>query len=246
MANLLADLVRVVFALLGTLVLVFAVQGGTVPVWLLILVVAIFAALGIYLWLSGRSSSGEGAPALAVELQRHREYSVHLQNSLDVLQQILSGEVDAEIPFFIEQALLAPALQIFASKPIANVRLAVLRPDPEEANRWTMSWAAGHSMPGRLKFNQPIADTLVRHAFESGEDQYWDDTEKQTEFRQNPLASHPTRSLVSIPIRRGNEILGVFNAVSSEPQAFDQAEITFLRSLAGVIGVAVGVWLGEI
>lgn len=102
--------------------------------------------------------------------------------------------------------------------------------------------AAGHSAIGKLKYAEPIKETLARHAYESGEPQYWPDTSKQTEFEQNPLASAPMRSLVSIPIREGDEILGVFNAISSEKDAFDDAEQTFLTSLAGVIAVAVSVW----
>ena len=87
-----------------------------------------------------------------------------------------------------------------------------------------MRWSAGHSMIGKLKFAEPIATTLARHAFESGEAQYWADTAAQTEFHQNPHASAPMHSLASIPIREGDEILGVFNAISSEKEAFDYAE----------------------
>jgi GAF domain-containing protein len=95
---------------------------------------------------------------------------------------------------------------------------------------------------GKLKYAEPIKGTLARHAFESGEPQYWPDTSQQTEFQQNPLASAPMCSLASIPIREGDEILGVVNAISSEKDAFDDAEQTFLASLAGVIAVAVSVW----
>jgi putative methionine-R-sulfoxide reductase with GAF domain len=105
-----------------------------------------------------------------------------------------------------------------------------------------MPWAAGHSVVGKSKYDQPIAATMARHAYETGVPQYWEDTESQTEFRQNPLASAPTRSMVSIPIRKGDDILGVFDAVSSEEDAFDRTEQRFLVSLAGVIAVAVSVW----
>lgn len=239
-ANLLADLVRLAIWGLGALILVFAVQGGHVPAWTLIVVIGLFGGLAALGWWLGR----EGG--LAAALRREVEYSVHLQNGLEQLQLILSGAVQAQIPFFIEQAVLAPALQILAAKPIADPRLSVLRPDPEDETRWTMSWAAGHSMGGRLRYDKPIAETLSRHAFERGEVQYWPDTESQTEFEQNPLASAPTRAMISIPIRRGEQTLGVFNAVSSQSEAFEEADRTFLLSLAGVIAVAVGVWLGEV
>ena len=83
---------------------------------------------------------------------------------------------------------------------------------------------------------------MARHAYERKEPQYWGDVEAQTDFRQNPEASAPTRSLASIPILSGDRVLGVFNAVSAERDAFDDTEQKFLLSLAGIIAVAVSVW----
>jgi GAF domain-containing protein len=137
---------------------------------------------------------------------------------------------------------LEPAQRILSEKPAEKVRLAVLLPDDDNPDLWSMRWSAGHSMIGKIKFAEPIANTLSRHAFESGEAQYWGDVTEQSEFRQNPQASAPTHSLASIPIREGDAILGVFNAISSEKEAFDDAEQTFLASLAGVLAVAVSVW----
>jgi Ca2+/Na+ antiporter len=218
------------FALAVLLVL----QGGSLPVW--VVVVVAFLCVAIALWQFRTRAE------IRRELGRHNEYSRHLQNSLDALQRVISGEVDAKIPFFLEQAVLEPAQRILSEKPADKVRLAVLLPDDEDRKLWSMRWSAGHSMIGKLKFAEPIAGTLSRHAFEAGEAQYWADVTEQTEFRQNPHASAPTHSLVSIPIREGDQILGVFNAISSENAAFDDAEQTFLASLAGVLAVAVSVW----
>ena len=209
-------------------------RGGSLPAWAVVLVVIVGAAM-----VTRQMRVGA---ALRRELGRHNEYSRHLQNSLDALQRVISGDVDAEIPFFLEQAVLDPAQRILSEKPAEKVRLAVLLPDDDNRDLWSMRWSAGHSMIGKLKFAEPIATTLSRHAFESGEAQYWANVTEQTEFRQNPLASAPTHSLVSIPIREGDEILGVFNAISSEKEAFDDAEQTFLASIAGVLAVAVSVW----
>jgi GAF domain-containing protein len=209
-------------------------QGGAIPAWIVFLIVLVFLML-----LRRQAHILHGA---AEELGRHGEYSRHLQLSLDALQRVISGDVDAEIPYFLEQAVLEPARRILSEKPAEEVRLSVLLPAENDSSRWSMPWAAGHSMTGKLKYEVPISETLARHAFESGDPQYWGNTEAQTEFRQNPAASAPTRSMVSLPIQEGDEILGVFNAVSSEQDAFDEAEQTFLASLAGVIAVAVSVW----
>lgn len=213
-------------------------RGGSVPAWIALAGVLCVAAIAFI----GRQRRAKDEAALRREVGRHNEYSRHLQNSLDALQRVISGDVDAEIPFFLDQAVLEPAQRILSEKPAEKVRLSVLLPDDDNSQLWSMRWSAGHSIIGKLKYAKPIAETLARHAFEDGEPQYWPDTTEQTEFQQNPLASAPMHSLVSIPIWEGDEILGVFNAISSEKQAFDDAEQTFLASLAGVIAVAVSVW----
>jgi len=216
----------------------FVLEGGSVPAWAALGAVI---AIGLIAFASRRRGA-KNETALRQEVGRHNEYSRHLQNSLDALQRVICGDVDAEIPFFLDQAVLEPAQRILSEKPAEKVRLSVLLPADDHPELWSMRWSAGHSAIGKLKYAKPIADTLARHAFESGEAQYWPDTTAQTEFEQNPLASAPMRSLVSIPILEGDEILGVFNAISSEKEAFDDAEQTFLASLAGVIAVAVSVW----
>jgi GAF domain-containing protein len=221
-----------------SVIALFVWQGGSVPAWTAVGVVLLIGAIPFIAWRRGRKNE----VGLRQEVGRHNEYSRHLQNSLDALQRVICGDVDAEIPFFLDQAVLEPAQRILSEKPAAKVRLSVLLPADDNPKNWSMRWSAGHSAIGKFKYAKPIADTLARHAFESGEAQYWPNTIAQTEFQQNPLASAPMRSLVSIPIREGDAILGVFNAISSEEEAFDDAEQTFLASLAGVIAVAVSVW----
>lgn len=234
--------------ILGILLIAFVVliwRGGSVPAWAVFLGAVLFTLIALTLLRQqGELLVGAEADrdALREELGRHNEYSRHLQNSMDALQRVISGDVDAGIPYFLEQAVLEPALRILTEKPAEKVRLSVLMPADDDLRRWSMRWAAGHSMIGKLKFAIPIGDTLSRHAYETCEPQYWPNAEDQTEFQQNPLASAPTRSLLSIPIQEGDEVLGVFNAISSEGEAFDEAEQTFLASLAGVIAVAVSVW----
>lgn len=226
-----------VLAILGLLIW----QGGTVPAWLLLLPISIALLIAVVGARNVRTKTVD-MESLGKEFGRSGEYSRHLQNSLDALQRVVSGDVDAEIPYYLEQGVLEPARRILNEKPAENVRLSVLLPSEHTPDHWSMPWAAGHSMVGQLKYDQLIADTLARHAFETGETQYWPDTTDQTEFHQNPMASAPTRSLVSIPIWEGDKILGVFDAVSSEKDAFDETERIFLASLAGVIAVAVSFW----
>lgn len=241
---------RVLLAIAGVLVAALGLliwSGASVPAWVLLVVVVALVGLAVLLMRQrGQGFVGvmEDKRTLEQELGRHKEYSEHLQNSLDALQRVLSQDVDAEIPYYLEQAVLEPAQRILIEKPAEKVRLSVLLPADEDPARWSMRWSAGHTMIGKLKYDKLIADTLARHAFETGEPQEWGDTESQTDFQQNPEASFPTRSLVSLPIRKGDDVLGVFNAVSAEKDAFDDAEKKFLASLAGIIAVAVSAWRG--
>lgn len=48
--------------------------------------------------------------------------------------------------------------------------------------------------------------------------------------------------MVSVPLLTGSDVIGVFNAVASAPDAFDPAETSYLMSLGGILSVAVNVW----
>src|SRR5918994_1016432 len=130
------DLVgRAVIAVLGALLLAFGLlvwSGGEIPAWVvfLVLLLVLAGAVGL-LRRQGR---------VLAELARHSEYSRHLQNSLDALQRVISGDVDAEIPYFLEQAVLEPALRILTEKPAEKVRLSVLLPADDDPSRWSMRW----------------------------------------------------------------------------------------------------------
>jgi hypothetical protein len=80
-------------ALIGLLVW----QGGSVPAWSACAVVFFVLTIGV---IAGRRAARH-EKALRREVGRHNEYSRHLQNSLDALQRVISGDVDAEIPFFL-------------------------------------------------------------------------------------------------------------------------------------------------
>jgi putative methionine-R-sulfoxide reductase with GAF domain len=108
-----------------------------------------------------------------------------------------------------------------------------------------MVLAAGHSLAGREKYRERIVDTLSRFAYESGDPQSWDNVSEEPMFMPTPEATRPFRSMVSLPIRSGDDILGVFNVISAEPYAFDPAEERYIASLGGVINVAVGIMLSD-
>jgi hypothetical protein len=184
------------------------------------------------------------ASNFAAALERHETYSGHVAQTLDALQRIVAGDIDIAIPHYIEAGILEPARDLITDKQAVHVRLSVLLPR-DDGERWSMSFAAGHSITGKAKYEQRIVDTRSRHAYETGRAQHWPDVMSDSGFRQNPRASHETRAMLSLPVRRGDQTVGVFNVVSSEPFAFDPAEETYIASLGAVISVAVGVHLKD-
>lgn len=96
----------------------------------------------------------------------------------------------------------------------------------------------GHSAVGRARYDERIAETLSRCALESREAQLWADATADRRFRPSPHAARPTRALLSLPLFRGDEVVGVVNAVSSQAGVFHAAEVAYLAALTGAISVA--------
>lgn len=212
-----------VLGLIAAGVVLVVTQGGTVPAWTLVgavvLLLLLFAVIGTR-WRRNAGAELEAAlddaNVLAFGLERHETYSRHVAQSLDALQRIVSGDIDVSIPHYIEQALLEPARDLLMEKPAENVRLSVLLPrGPDDPTTWAMAWAAGHTLTGKAKYNKRIADTLSRHVYESGNPRYWADVTTDSAFVQNPEASFLIRTMLSLPVKAGDEVLGVFNVVSS-------------------------------
>jgi GAF domain-containing protein len=240
-------------AVLGLLVW----QGGSVPAWLF---VATLVLLGLAVvaartqrrrvreLLPGSEQAAEleeVVERLADALERHDEYTRHVAVVLDNLQRVVAGALGVDLREYIERGVLEPARDLLTQVPNESIRLSVLVPEPPLHERWRMIWSAGHSLAGREGYNQPISRTLSHHAFQTGEPQKYDDVLQERGFEQNPAASAPTRSMLSLPVRVGDRVVGVFNVISAEPYAFDPAEEGYVASLGGAINVAVGYWLRD-
>jgi GAF domain-containing protein len=234
---------RAVYGVVGVLLAGVALliwQGGSLPAWTAALA---FAAPAVAAWTvrapAARRLRGE-LEADRDALERHETYSGHVAQALDALQRIVAGDIAVDISHYIGVGVLEPARDLITDKPADDVRLSILLPR-EDGERWSMRWAAGHSLEGRAKYKERIVDTLSRHAYELGETQRWSDVTSDSGFRQNRLASQPIRAMLSLPVRAGDQTVGVFNVVSSAPGAFDPAEEIYITSLGAVISVAVGV-----
>jgi putative methionine-R-sulfoxide reductase with GAF domain len=104
-----------------------------------------------------------------------------------------------------------------------------------------MTWAAGHDLNSQRKFRLPVKDSLAQISLEKGSTEVWEDVTKDDRFTPHPRARRPFHSMVSFPIRIGDETRGVFNVVSDHIGAFRPAETNYISALGSVINVAVGV-----
>ena len=66
-------------------------------------------------------------------------------------------------------------------------------------------------------------------------------SEESATFRDHALFAR----MISLPLRAGDRRVGVLNVVASLPGVFDQAEFSYVESLASVVSVALGVWLQD-
>jgi hypothetical protein len=169
------SVVYIVAGSLGGLFALLVWQGGSVPTWTLVLtfVAAILAGFALRVRAlrrlrgevqdveSERDVLDEEAGIYSAALERHESYSGHVAQALDALQRMVSGDIDIPIPRYIEAGIREPARDLINDNSPGTVRLSVLLPR-DGTDRWSMPWAAGHTITGKAKYDQRIVDTLSR------------------------------------------------------------------------------------
>jgi GAF domain-containing protein len=237
------------------LVVLFVLQGGSLPAWICVLEFGLILVLIVLARRRGQRSASliareaevaalqQEAELYGYALDRHQIYSDHVAQVLDHLQRVVSGDIDSPIPDYIQRGILEPARDVLnLGDPSQEARLSILLPDD---NDFVMAWAAGHSFGSAEKYRVPRNKTLARLALETGALHAWDDVTEDDRFEQNPHANRSLHAMVSVPLLRGDQVIGVLNAIASKPGVFDPAEESYLLSLGGVLSVAVNVWLEQ-
>jgi hypothetical protein len=216
-------------------IVVVVKRGTTVPAWALLLVVG----LGAILWLlsASRMTSGEQLAWHAVAIEE--EHLQHLAHTLDTLQHVLTEGVHLNaIGDYVTHGILAPAKDMLTRNPADDIRLSILIP---EGSDFEMVFWAGHNLTSAKKFSIPIKDSISRVAFESGSTETWDDVHTDARYEPHPKASRQTRSMISVPLTHGDQIVAVFNAVSDQAAAFNPADQLYIECLGSIVDVAVGI-----
>lgn len=237
--NVLADLLgKAVVALLVLIAggLYFAVKdGASVPAWTLIAAAAV--AVAAYFPFTRRMTAGERLAWFAVDIEE--QYLQHLAQTLDTLQHVLTDNLDhATIRDYVNHGILAPAKDMLTRRPNDDIRLSILYP---RGTDFGMQFQAGHNLMSAKKFAVPMKDSISRVAFESGETETWDDVSSDDRYTPHPKATRATRAMVSVPLTQGDEVIGVFNAISDRAHGFNPADRLYIECLGSVIDVAIGI-----
>ena len=86
----------------------------------------------------------------------------------------------------------------------------------------------------RLRLDQGIAGWVGTH----GKTVLTNDVTEEARYVALPPGVEGTRSQVCLPIRVGEELVGVLDVQSAEPDAFDEHDVLVLETLASQVGVA--------
>jgi GAF domain-containing protein len=208
----------------------------TLPVWLFVLIVGLPLGLLVVRRVAARSSTETAAAVGELERQNalYGYYALHLWDVLETLQKVITGDIDVTIDQFMEQGVLGPAREFLQQAPGEDIRLSVLVPEGED---FRMEWAAGHRLASKAAFRLPIAHSFSKIALESGETAGSHDVAQDPRFAPHPRAERPYSSIISIPIRSGEDVVAVFNVISTQPYAFTLPDLVFVSLLGAFIDV---------
>lgn len=227
---------RIAEGLLVALVLagggwLLGILDAAVPLWVLAVGVAVLVPLSFAV---GRMF-GRAAPE-NLELY----YAEHVREVLETLQKAIVGGIPGvTVRDYVERGILAPARHWLTQRPGEDVRLSIIVPDEQE-KEFRLEYEAGHSVEARRKFGLEIAGSFAGFAYSSGETQWTNDVERDERWTPHPRA-RPERgygSLASVPIRAGDEVVGVFNVLSTYKGAFGPGELAYIEVLGSLINVA--------
>lgn len=176
--------------------------------------------------------------------QLYPAYAEHIREALETFQKALAGDIPGVgTDEYVENGILAPARHWLRQAPDEDVRLMVLGLREPDRREFRLVWESGHSLEARQKFRLEVGGSFVGHAYESGQTQWTNDVESDPRWRPHPRA-RPERaygSLVAVPLRAGNDIIGVLSVLSTVKGAFTPGDLKYVEILGSLINVVWGV-----
>jgi hypothetical protein len=185
----------------------------------------------------------EDVATLEWAASRHQAYGFHVVEMLELLQSTLAGHTSGvTMTDFITRGVLEPARDMLGESAPEGTRLSILYPKDDCLE---MAFSSGHRLDSQRRYRMPIADSLSRVALEEGVLQHWDDVTTDDRFKPHESATRPFQSMVSVPIRVGDDVHAVFNVIAANASAFDPAEIAYIAALGSIVEVALGLFVKE-
>lgn len=202
----------------------------SVPMWLVAGVAGAVLAILLIQGLRLRQRSGE------IELQVvTTAYAEHLLEILYSFQGVLTGEIPGVTTReWVEDGILEPARDLIRTRQVEDVRLSILTTDGED---FVMPFAAGHTLESKRSFRLAIDESFSKWAYRNNLIVWSGDLGTDERFAPHPWAA-PEReynSIICVPIRRGDRVVAVFNTVFTESDAFDEADLLYVRLIGAVI-----------
>jgi hypothetical protein len=233
-------------------------QNVEVPFWVLLLVVGIPATIAIgqtirrYRVIAEiqQAHAGQMDEFVAEAMEMYRQlqetqnlayYANHLYEILATLRRVMGGAIPGvKVTDFVEYGVLQPARDLLRQGSDEDVRISILMPDGTGRD-WVMRYAAGHSLESRQAFRLPIESSFSKYAYESGEVVWSNNLNEDSRFMRHPQAraGRQYESMISVPIRRGDQAVAVLNVISSEADAFGDEDITYAKLIGAVVEVVV-------
>lgn len=213
----------------------------SLPTWAVAAAIGLVLAILVVQALRLRERGGhvEGITNVALYSEQMRAittaYAEHLNEILYAFQRVVGGEVPGvTVKDWIEDGILEPARDIIRSRQTGDVRLSILEPDGTD---FVMAFGAGHTLESKRNFRLAIEDSYSRWAFRNNRIMWSGDLSSDPEYTRHPKAT-PERdynSIICVPIRRGGVVVGVFNTIFTPTEAFDEADLLYVRLIGAVI-----------
>jgi GAF domain-containing protein len=198
-----------------------------VPTWLVAAAVGIAAAVIITQGLRLHARRRDRTVTAA--------YGEHAIEILVACQRVVGGEIPGvTVKEWIEDGILEPARDLIRTRQTGDVRLSILVP---ARGVFTMGFGAGHTLASKTNFRLPIEQSFSKWAYRNGLIIWSNDLGADDRFRPHPRAAleRGYRSIISVPIRQGDEIVAVFNTICAPPNAFDDADLLYVRQIGAVV-----------
>jgi GAF domain-containing protein len=218
-----------------------------VPTWAVAvgggLVLAVLAIQGLRL--RERRSHVQGALFVAREIEQMRAmtaaYADHLISILYAFQRVLTGDIPGvSVKEWIEDGILEPARDLLKTRQDEDVRLSILMP---RNGHFVMAFAAGHTLESKTKFCLPIEESFSRWAYQTNTIYWSGDLPNDDRFIRHPKATRERdyNSIISVPIRHREEVAAVFNVIFTASEAFDEADLLYVRLIGAVVELVWGI-----